>query len=67
MRATDDVMTEAVFLGEIMDCWDGDERPDSFERGTVRVCAGEWRREQDARWRFYEFEDADLPPSRRKG
>lgn len=65
MRATDDVMTERTLLVDVFGLEYGDEIPDGIERGSVRVCCGEWRREPDGRWRLYEFEDDELWPSRR--
>jgi len=53
--ATDDVLPTKLFLGEIMDSFDGDPDQPDLSSGVVPVCAGEWRREADDRWRFWEL------------
>jgi hypothetical protein len=36
-------------------CWDDDEDPEEALAGGVYVtCVGEWRREADNQWRFWE-------------
>jgi hypothetical protein len=36
-------------------CWDDDEDPvEALAGGTYAVCGGEWRREADHMWRFWE-------------
>ena len=36
-------------------CWDDDEDPEAaLQGGTYAVCCGEWRREADNQWRFWE-------------
>lgn len=59
MIATDDVLPHKMFLGDICDCWDGDVDQPDLSSGVVQVCAGEWRREQDGRWRFFKDTETD--------
>lgn len=59
MIATDDVLSQKIFLGDIMDCFDGDSDQPDLSSGVVQVCAGEWRREPDGRWRFYKDTETD--------
>lgn len=59
MIATDDVLPHKMFLGDIMDCWDGDPDQPDLTGGVVQVCAGEWRREPDGRWRFFKDTETD--------
>lgn len=36
-------------------CWSEEEDPaDELASGVYPVCGGEWRREQDNQWRFWE-------------
>lgn len=36
-------------------CWSEEEDPaDELARGVYEVCGGEWRREDDNQWRFWE-------------
>jgi hypothetical protein len=36
-------------------CWDYDEDPEQeLSAGVYPVCGGEWRRETDNLWRFWE-------------
>jgi hypothetical protein len=36
-------------------CWDDDEDPEAaLAAGVYAVCGGEWRREEDNQWRFWE-------------
>lgn len=40
-----------------MICWDEDEDPESkLNSGVYAVCGGEWRREENNQWRFWENE-----------
>lgn len=57
MKATDDVVTEAELFKDVFGCTDGDECPwhdGTKSVGVVAVCDGEWRKEKDGRWRFWE-------------
>lgn len=55
---TEDVLPNKLFLGEIMDCFDGDPDQPDLSSGVVLTCSGEWRREPDGlRWRFWQFND----------
>lgn len=59
LRATDDVVTTEVLFVDVF----GDEVPDDLP-ATIGVCAGEWRREPDGRWRFWaddNFSDDEVP------
>ena len=36
-------------------CWDDDDNPEKeLAGGIYKTCAGEWRREQDGLWRFWQ-------------
>ncbi len=53
LRSTDNVETLEELCGII--CWDEDEDPtQKLASGVYAVCGGEWRREQDNQWRFWE-------------
>lgn len=52
-RRTDDVLTAAELRHFIV--LDDDEDADDVLRpGVFQTCAGEWRREQDGRWRWWQ-------------
>ena len=57
IKATNDTLSHKLFLGEIMDVFDGDEVPDVVYTGVVGTCAGEWRKEAGQIWRFWKYED----------
>lgn len=47
---------------ELLEIFDGGHDPDCesiLASGKVQVCAGEWRREPDGRWRFWKDESCD--------
>jgi hypothetical protein len=52
------VRTDVVESYEELFCtlvWDDDESPEAALAGGIyTVCGGEWRREQDNQWRFWE-------------
>jgi len=53
LRATDTVETFEDLCCTI--CWNDDEDPATeLASGVYKTCAGEWRREADDRWRWWE-------------
>lgn len=65
MIATNDVLSSEMFLAVIMDSFDGDPDPPDLSTGVVHICAREWRRESDGRWRLYE--EAGIRPTAKAG
>lgn len=57
MIRTDDIATAEELL-EIFDGGHDEETVTILNSGKVDVCDGEWRREDDGRWRFWKYEDA---------
>lgn len=57
LRATDDVVDETVLRYDVFGMSTNDEWPDGFAQGVIAVCAGEWRRCPDMRWRFFSDDD----------
>lgn len=55
LRRTDHTETYADLCCTL--CWDDDEDPETaLASGVYAVAAGEWRREADGLWRFWEDE-----------
>lgn len=53
LRATDAIESYEDLCCTL--CWDDDEDPEAALAGGVyAVAAGEWRREPDGQWRFWE-------------
>lgn len=57
MNSTDDVVTDSTLRFDVLGLGLHDDWPDGHALGVIAVCAGEWRREQDGRWRFYEYDE----------
>jgi hypothetical protein len=55
VKATEDVVTEDVLKAAVFGMEPEDDLPE--RDGRIPVCAGEWRREPDGRWRFWENEE----------
>ena len=54
MRRTDDIATPAE-LAELFGCGPGE--PHRPAKDIIPVCDGEWRKEADGNYRFWEEED----------
>ena len=61
LKPTTDVVTEAQLFRDVLGCDDDDcEWHDEVrQRGYIPVCAGEWKKEPDGRWRMYVDDQAD--------
>lgn len=53
LQKTSDVVTTRELIEDVFG-GDDDALPD---RDAIPVCAGEWRREPDGRWRFWQHPD----------
>lgn len=60
LRPTDDVVTLKELHEEVFGGDEEEMQATDDQSGVISVCAGEWRREADRRWRFWadpSFED----------
>lgn len=61
LKPTSDVVTEPELFRDVFGCDEDDceWHVDTRQRGYVRVCAGEWKRETDGRWRLFVYDQAE--------